>query len=44
MTLKTWSEIFGHFKKFHNFKVKGGLFKEERKQSLIKNQDEWLPF
>jgi len=39
MTLKKWNLLFNHFKKYHNFKMKGGLFKEEKELS---QSDEWL--
>jgi hypothetical protein len=41
MTLKTWLELFEHYKKYHNFRAKGGIFKEDRG---ITRQEEWLPF
>jgi hypothetical protein len=43
MTLKDWFSLFEHYRKYHNFKVKGGLYKLERSQ-MVKNQEEWLPF
>ena len=39
MTLKKWHLLFNHFKKYHNFKTKGGLFKEEKEVNF---SDEWL--
>ena len=39
MTLKKWNLLFEHFKKYHNFKTKGGLFKEEKE---VIQDDEWI--
>lgn len=39
MTLKKWNLLFKHFKKYHNFKTKGGLFKEEAE---VNQCDEWI--
>jgi hypothetical protein len=45
MTLKVWFELFAHYRKYHNFKVKGGLYRLERIKAIQnQNQDEWLPF
>lgn len=41
MTIKKWSLLYKHFRKYHNFCVKQGLFKEEKITSP--NTDEWLP-
>ena len=38
-TLKKWNLLFNHFKKYHNFKTKGGLFKEEK---AANQDDEWI--
>lgn len=39
MTIKKWNLLFNHFKKYHNFKIKGGLFKEEKE---LHQNDEWI--
>ena len=39
ITLKKWNLLFNHFKKYHNFKTKGGLFKEEKETN---QNDEWF--
>ena len=39
MTIKKWHLLFNHFKKYHNFKTKGGLFKEEKE---LHQNDEWF--
>ena len=39
MTLKKWNLLFNHFKKYHNFRAKGGLFREEKE---VKQSEEWL--
>ncbi len=39
ITLKKWNLLFNHFKKYHNFRAKGGLFKEEKELS---QGDEWI--
>lgn len=35
MYLGKWIEMFEQFKKFYNFKMKKGLFKEEKAVSLL---------
>lgn len=39
MTIKKWHLLFNHFKKYYNFKAKGGLFKEEKE---LNQNDEWI--
>ncbi len=41
MTIRKWSLLYNHFKIYHNFCTKQGLFKEEKETS--QNTDEWLP-
>ena len=40
-TLRKWSLLYNHFKTYHNFCTKQGLFKEEN--GMSQNTDEWLP-
>ena len=40
-TIKKWLILFEQYKKHHNFKAKGYIFKEESSQV---ETDEWLPF
>jgi len=35
MYLGKWSEMFAHFKQFHNFKMKRGIYQERVKVSLF---------
>lgn len=42
MTIKKWSQLFYHFKTYHNFCMQKSLFKEE-KFVRQKSSDEWLP-
>lgn len=37
MTLYKWNELFGHYKRFYNFKMQENLFKLEDE-----NSEEWL--
>lgn len=37
MTLYKWNELFGHYKRFYNFKMGQNLFKLEDE-----NSEEWL--
>ena len=40
-TIKKWNLLYEHFKCYHNFCTKQGLFKEER--TTRQDNDEWLP-
>ena len=42
MTIRKWSQLFYHFKTYHNFCMQKSLFKEE-KFIRRNNSDEWLP-
>lgn len=42
-TLRKWSLLYRHFRNYHNFCTKQGLFKEEKTTSAHSNNDEWLP-
>lgn len=35
MYLGKWMEMFEHFKKFHNFRMKRGLYQEKERISLL---------
>ena len=35
MYLGKWYELFKHFKRFHNFKMKRGLYEEKERVSLL---------
>ncbi|MEZ3435740.1 MAG: hypothetical protein K1W34_14190 [Lachnospiraceae bacterium] len=35
MYLGKWYELFTHFKRFHNFKMKRGLYEEKERVSLL---------
>lgn len=35
MYLGNWMELYGHFKRFHNFKVKRCVFQERKRVSLL---------
>lgn len=39
MTIKKWLQLYEHYRKYHNFKAKNYLFKEEKS----KPDEEWLP-
>ena len=38
---KKWSLLYRHFRSYHNFCIKQGLFKEEK--NLYQSSNEWLP-
>ena len=38
-TLKKWSLLYKHFRMYHNFCIRQGLFKEEKE---VSSSDEWL--
>ncbi|GHV24748.1 hypothetical protein FACS189465_2220 [Clostridia bacterium] len=40
MTLKKWLKLFEHYRNYHNFKTKQGLFKVPK---VLKHTEEWLP-
>lgn len=42
-TIKKWLLLYEEYRKYHNFKAKGYIFKEEE-SSQTQSSDEWLPF
>nr|DAH98301.1 MAG TPA: hypothetical protein [Caudoviricetes sp.] len=40
-TLKKWFLLFEHYKKYHNFKVLGCTFKDQKDDI---NPNGWIPF
>lgn len=42
-TFKKWFMLFEEYKKYHNFKIRGYIFKDE-KTSAQKTESLWIPF
>jgi hypothetical protein len=42
-TLKKWVSLYAEYRKYHNFKAKGYIFREENFNEN-QNPNGWLPF